>query len=106
VHGTDANSRLTARVGVALTQATEDNVNRLMTKLEQSKRNAAQLKETLKKERNEGYKLKRKFEDMQNEVKTSKAELQTLQANKMTLEVSMERTGKDAQNNLAELHRL
>ena len=25
-------------------------------------------------ERNEGYKLKRKFEDMQNEVKTSKAE--------------------------------
>ena len=49
------------------------------------------LKETLKKERDEGYKLKRKFEDMQNEVKTSKAELQTLQANKMTLEVSMEK---------------
>ena len=47
-----------------LTQAIEDNVNRLMTDLEQSKRIAAQLKETLKKERNEGYKLKRKFEDM------------------------------------------
>ena len=40
---------------------------------------------------------------MQNEVKTSKAELKTLQANKMNLEVSMERIGKDAQNNLAEL---
>ena len=64
VHGTDADMRLTARAGVALTQATKDNVNRLMTDLEQSKRNAAQLKETLKKERNEGYKLKRKFEDM------------------------------------------
>ena len=64
------------------------------------------MKETLKKKRNEGYKLKRKFEDMQNEVKNSKAELQTLQENKMTLEVSMERTGKDAQNNLAELQRL
>ena len=106
VHGTDAYLRLTTRAGVALTQATEDNVNRLMKDLEQSKRNEAQLKETLKKERNEGYKLKRKFEDMQNEVKTSKAELQTLQVNKMTLEVSMERTGKDAQNNLAELQRL
>ena len=43
---------------------------------------------------------------MQNEVKTSKAELQTLQVNKMTLEVSMERTGKDSQNNLTELQRL
>ena len=52
VHGTDADPRLTARARVALTQATEDNVNRLMMDLEQSKRNAAQLKETLKKERN------------------------------------------------------
>ena len=101
VHGTDTDPRLTTRAGVALTQATEDNVTRLTMDLEQSKRNVVQLKESLNKERNEGYKLKRKFEDMQNEVKTSKSELQTLQANKMTLEVSRERTGKDAQNNLA-----
>ena len=46
-----------------------------MTDLEQSKKNAAQLKETRKKERDEGHKLKRKFEDMQNEVRTSKTEL-------------------------------
>ena len=46
---------------VALTQDTEDNVDRLMTDLEQSRKNAAQLKETLKKERDEGYKLKREF---------------------------------------------
>ena len=64
VHGTDADPRLTARAGVALTQATEDNVDRLMTDLEQSRKNAAQLKETLKKERGEGYKLKSNFEDM------------------------------------------
>ena len=64
VHGTDTDPRLTTRVGVALTQAAEDNVNRLMTDLEQPKRNSTQLKETLKKERNEGYKIKRKFEDM------------------------------------------
>ena len=86
-----------------LTKATKDNVDRLMIDLEQSRKNAAQLKETLKKERDEGYKLKRKFEAMQNEVRTSKVELQTLHANKMTFEVSMERTEKDAQNSLAEL---
>ena len=75
VYGTDADPRLTARAGVELTQDTEDNVDRLMTDLEQSKKNATQLKETLKKERDEGHKLKRKFEDMQNEVRTSKIEL-------------------------------
>ena len=60
---------------MALTQATEDNVYRLMTDLEQSKKNAAQLKEALRKERDAGHKLKRKFEDMQNEERTSKIEL-------------------------------
>jgi len=34
---------------VVLTQATEDNVDRLMTDLEQSGKNVAQLKETLNK---------------------------------------------------------
>ena len=48
VHGTDADPRLTARAGVALTQAIEDIVDRLMTNLEQSRKNVAQLKETLK----------------------------------------------------------
>ena len=58
------------------------------------------------KERDEGHKLKRKFEDMQNEVRTSKIELQTLQANKEALEISAGRMEKDAQNSLAELQRL
>ena len=106
VYGTDVDPWLTTIAGVALTQATEDNVDRLMTDLEQSKKNAAQLKENLKKERDESYKLKRKFEDMQNEVRTSKAEIHTLHANKMTLEVSVERIEKDAHNSLAELQRL
>ena len=78
VYGIDAGPQLTARASVALTQASEHNVDRLMIDLEQSKKNVAQLKETLKKERDEGHKLKRKFEDMQNEVRTSKIELQTL----------------------------
>ena len=106
VYGTYADPRLIARVGVALTKATENNVDRLMTDLEQYKKNAAQLKETLKKERDEGHMLKRKFEDMQNELRTSKTELQTLEANKEALEVSAGKMEKDAQNSLAELQRL
>ena len=72
VHGTNIDPRFIARVRVELTQATEDNIDRLMTDLEQSRNNAAQLKETLKKERDEGQKMKRKYEDMMNEVKTSR----------------------------------
>ena len=53
VHGMHKNPRLIAKAGVALTLATKDNVDRLMTDLEQSWKNAAQLKETLKKERDE-----------------------------------------------------
>ena len=77
-----------------------------MMDLEQSKKNAAQLKETLKKERDEGHKLKRKFEDMQNEVRNSKTKLQTLQANKEVLEIFAGKMEKDAHNSLAELQRL
>ena len=64
VHGTDKDPRLTARAGLALFHATEDNVDQIMTDPEQSRKNAAQLKDTLRKERDEGNRLKRKFEDM------------------------------------------
>ena len=53
VHGTHKDPRLIARDGVALTLANEDNMDRIMTDLEQSRKNVAQLKETLKKERDE-----------------------------------------------------
>ena len=79
------------RDGVELTLATEDNVDRLMTDLEELWKNAAQLKEALKKERDEGQKLKRKYEDMMSEVKTSRTESQALQADKNALEISVEK---------------
>ena len=91
VYDTHKDPRLIARAGVALTLATEDNVDRLMTDLEQSRNNAAQLKETLKKERDESQKLKMKYEDMMSEVKTSRTEFQTLQADN-ALEISTEKT--------------
>ena len=43
-----------------------------MTDLEQSWKKVAQMKETLKKERNESQNLKRKYEDMIGEVKVSR----------------------------------
>ena len=101
VHGIDKDRRLTIRDGVALIHASKDNVDRIMTDLEQSRKNVAQLKDTLRKERDESSRLKRKFEDMRNEVKTSEAELQSLQADKMSLEVIIEKTGRDAQDSLA-----
>ena len=67
---------------MALTLATEDNVDRIMIDLKQSQKRVAQLKETLKKERGESQNLKRKYEDMIGEVKVSKAEYQILQADK------------------------
>ena len=60
-----------ARDGVATTPDTEDNVDRIMTDLEQSQKKVTQLKNTLKKERNESHKLKRKYEDMISEIEVS-----------------------------------
>ena len=61
VHGTNTDPRLIARAEVALTQANEDNIDKIMTDLEQSRKIGAQLKETLKKERDEGQKIKKEI---------------------------------------------
>ena len=62
VYGTDRDPRFTIRVGAALIHASEDNVDKIMTDLEQSKKSSSQLKDTLRKEREESNKLKSKFE--------------------------------------------
>ena len=51
VYGTDKDPRFTIRAGAALIHASEYNVDRIMTNLEQSKKSAAQLKDTLRRER-------------------------------------------------------
>ena len=106
VHATYKYPQLIARFGVALTLGTKDNMDKLMTDIEESQKNAAQLKETLKKERDESQKIKRKYEDMMGEVKTSRTECQTLQADKNALEISAENTKKSAQVTLVELQKL
>ena len=51
VHGTDKDPRFTIRAEAALIHAFEDNVDRIMTDLKQSRISAAQLKDTLRRER-------------------------------------------------------
>ena len=75
VFGTDRDPRFTIRAGVALIHASEDNVDKIMTDLEQSKKSSAQLRDTLRKEREERNRLKRKYEDMKKEMRSSKEEL-------------------------------
>ena len=89
VHGTDKYPRLMGKVGVASSLATEDNVDKIMTELEQSKKKIAQMKETLKRERDEGQVLKRKYKDMLSTIEESKSECQTLQCDKEALVLSM-----------------
>ena len=78
VYRTDQDPRFTIRVGAALIHALEDNVDKIMTYLEQSRKSSSQLKDTLRKEREENSKLKRKFEEVQREMNSSKDEFQVL----------------------------
>ena len=71
--GTDQDPRFTLRVGSAFIQASEDNVSKIMIDLEQSKKSSAQFKDTLRHEREESNRLKRKYEDVQWEMKSSRA---------------------------------
>ena len=84
--GTDRDPRFTIRVGAALIQASENNVDRIMTDLELSKKSSAQLKDTLRKEREERNRHKRKYEDMKEEMRASKNELQLLQVERQVRE--------------------
>ena len=65
VYGMEKDPRFTIRAGATLIHAYEDNVDRMMTDLEQSKKSTAQLKDTLRREREENNRLKIKFEDIQ-----------------------------------------
>ena len=58
VYGTDQDPSFTIRAGVALIHASEDNVDKIMIDLEQTKKSSSQLKDTLRKEREENNKLK------------------------------------------------
>ena len=109
VLGTDQDPRFTLTVGAALIHASEDNMDKVMTDLELSKKSSAQLKDTLRKEREEGNRLKQKYEDMQREIKASKAELQALQVERQVRETTqgyLEKIQKEYQELKIEKERL
>ena len=54
--GTDLDPRLTLRAGTAILHASEDNIDKVMTEMESYKKSSAQLKDTLKRERERGRK--------------------------------------------------
>ena len=88
--GTDVDPRLTIRAETAILHASEDNIDKMMTELESYKKSSAQLKDTLKKERKEGNKLKWKFEHLQRDMRTAAAELQALREERQAQEATQE----------------
>ena len=60
-----------------------------MTDLEQYKKKVVQMKETLKKEKDDGQSLKRKNEDILSEIEKSREACQILQSDKDALVLSV-----------------
>ena len=107
-HGTHKDPRLMARAGVSSTLSNEDNVEKIMTDLEQYNKKVVQMKETLKKERGKGQSLKRKHEDILSEIEKSKEACQTLQSDKDSLILSisiMEGEKKDLEKQVVEVEK-
>ena len=77
--GTDKDPMLTIRAGAALIDASTDNINKVMIELESAKKTTAQLKDTLRQERGEGSRLKRKYEHVLREMESTKGEVHDLQ---------------------------
>ena len=63
IYRIDKDPKFTIRSRASLIHASEDNVDRMMTDLQQLKKSTAQLKDTLRREREENNRLKIKFED-------------------------------------------
>ena len=88
--GTDKDPLFTIRAGTALIDASADNINKLMIELESAKKTSSQLKDTLRQERNEGNRLKRKYEHTLREVESTKGEIHALQIEAQAKETTQE----------------
>ena len=90
VLGTDLDPRFTLRVGASMIHASKDNMDKVMTDLEQSRKSSAQLKDSLRKEREDNNKIKRKYQELKEEMRVSEPELQALQLDKQVRETMQE----------------
>ena len=76
--GTDKDPRFVIRAGKAAIHATEENIDRMMIEIESSKKTSAQLKDTLRREREDGNRLKRKYEQVFKEMEATKSEIHAI----------------------------
>ena len=95
--GTNVDTRFTIRAGTAAIHASEDNIDRMMIELELAKKTSSQLKDTLRKEREEGNRLKRKYEHVLREMESSKGEVHALQVEIQAKETEQEALEKAQQ---------
>ena len=91
---TDKDPRFVIRAGKAAIHATEDNIDRMMVEIESSKKTTSQLKDTLRREREEGNKLKRKYEHVLKEVEVTKHEIHAIQQEALEKETTQEALSK------------
>ena len=89
MHRTDEYPRLLAMESVETTQATLVNVGKMVEDDEQYKEKMSQMKETLRKEREEGQVLKRKYDDTLSYFEKLKEAYQMLESNKDALTLSI-----------------
>ena len=77
--GIDVDPRFTISAGKATIHASEDNIDRMMNEIESTKKTSSQLKDTLRKEREESNKLKRKYDHVLREMEATKSEIYAIQ---------------------------
>ena len=88
--GIDKDPMLMVRAGAALIDASADNINKVMIELESAKKTSAQLKDTLRQERDESNRLKRKYEHTLREMESTKGEIHALQVEAQAKETAQE----------------
>ena len=95
--GTDKDPKFVIRAGRTAIDATEDNVDRMMKEIDSTKKTSAQLKDTLRKEREDGNRLKRKYEHVLKEMEATKSEIHAIQQEVQVKETTQEALGKAQQ---------
>ena len=92
--GTDKDPKFVIRAGRAALDATKDNVDQMMKEMDSTKKTSAQLKDTLRREREESNRLKRKYEHALKEVEVTKHEIHVIQQEAQAKETTQEALSK------------
>ena len=108
MHMIDEYPQLLTMVGLAASQANAVNVSKMVENVDQLKEKMSEMKETLRKERGEGLKLKIKYDDTLLDLEKLKGAYQILESNKTTLTLSIEITEgekRDLEGKVSELEK-